>query len=828
MKNYCFIGNEAIAFNLNSYILFKNIQHGKESFYRAALDSGDGISVIAGHKVFPIFAFAERCWNAKIFTISYPDFSRISVFEPKEESIYIGLAFSETEHLIALTGMPDYKLQVWFWRTHDLLISTETEVLTDKQKITCSYSLPLTVAQFAYSRGQLIVWEVYGTQKFCKLIKRKIELNFLKLDGPFQDVYSIEGNILIVNKYGDIYYVIPSTGSVNMIIKWNGEKGECDTCIAYIRNGILVVGPDGNLKYFKKQKYVWSEVFQVSKGGNTQPFISLKGFLDNEVVIGTTSDGEMYKITLSNDGEKLQKTKLHQYDPVYENFVVIYPKGDFIVTVNAQNNIHVLEIQSGQIISEILEEINMNEIILKANPIYPYIAIGNSSGNVYCVSLLHPEDPTLLTEFLLSRQSINFIRFSNNGNFMIVIDVDLNQFLISCQPGSQMTVLHHFKEDFSPKEFFMVESRTNLSVMYLVKSENQFNDKILKISMELDDLDAEVEKQEFQLVSSYNAIIPIFGTTEIVYGIRSNAKLVEMLKLDVDAIKLLDVVDTPHKMKHIEGWNDGRHLVTWSIDGVVAIYNFHKNNKLLSSFVAGSRHSFGIKKAKCDPRCNFAIALDYSGNLICSKLNVELTRDEHRMIEEEMTHFESLVAENFSKPTSGGWPGLSQEFQGNKKFIDLKDEKAYQMEAEESEETKMLLFNKLNDLRRQVKKLLDDNEKSVDGEQLQLQEFNLDLITTAHKEEEARQERNQQDRKMQDYIEAQTTMNEWIVDKCWNYLVVKGTKLRGMFLNMFIENYPLLPETNEDELKRLELIRAVENSVARNDTFLPWSPIPTV
>lgn len=213
-------------------------------YYRADLERGDGVAVIAGHKNYPIFAFAENCWNAKIFIISYPDFVKISTFESKEECIYIGLAFSETEHLIALTGMPDYKLQVWFWRTHDMLISKQTEILTNKQKITCSYSLPLTVAQFAYKRGELVVWEIHGSQKLLKLLKRKIDLNFLKIDGPFHDVYTVEGNLLIINRYGDIHYVIPSTSSVNTIIKGGEndyEKGFA-TCITFIRNGALIAG----------------------------------------------------------------------------------------------------------------------------------------------------------------------------------------------------------------------------------------------------------------------------------------------------------------------------------------------------------------------------------------------------------------------------------------------------------------------------------------------------------------------------------------------------------------------------------------------------------
>lgn len=797
-----------------------------ENIYRADLEDGDGIAEIAGHKVYPIFAFTESSWNARIFIVSYPGFMQISVFESKEECVYIGLAFSETEHLIALTGMPNYKLQVFFWRTHDMLISEETEIITDKQKITCSYSQPLTVCQFAYSRGEMIIHEVHGTLKFCKLIKRKIDLNFLKMDGPFQDVYSVEGNVLIVNKHGEIFHVIPSTGIVSLIARYNGEKGSvCDTCITYIRNGALVAGTDGNLKYFKRQKFVWSEIFQTL---STHPFVSLSAYQDNELAVGTTRDGGLYKLSLMHDGEKLQVTKIHQYDPVYTSFVLIYPRGSHLVTVNVTNEIHVFHVETGEKISEILQDVTLNQIILKANPIFPFVAIGNSSGNVYCISLLDPINPTHLTEFLLSRQSIQAIRFSNDGNYLIVNDMDSNHFVISCTPGEKMSVLHHFKEDTLAIEFFAIESRTTLELVLLTKSNSGSNDKILKFSIHLNELEREAERNEWELAAFYNTIIPIFGSTEKFYAIRKNSKIVEVLQLDNEAVTLVDFIRTPHQMKYLNGWNDGHHLVTWSIDGIVAIYNLHKNHQLISCFVAANRHNFGVKKVKCDPEAEYVIALDHSGNLICSSLNIKKSDEELQIMHDELSKFETLVDEKFSKPTSGGFPTLSQEHQGTKKYTDLKDEKAYQMEAEESEDTRVLLYKKIEGLRGQVKKLLDENEQNDDSEKLEIQEFNLDLGTTVAKEQDAQDERDQQDKKMMDYIEAQSAMNQYLIDKCWNHLAVKGTKLRGMFHNMYVENYPLLPDKGDNYIERIQLIRSIENSVSREDAFLAWRPISTM
>lgn len=79
MKNGCFVGTDAIAFNLGSHILFTSLTSGQEMFHRA--DMENGVSCVAGHKVFPIFAFAENCWNARIFIVSYPEFARVSILE---------------------------------------------------------------------------------------------------------------------------------------------------------------------------------------------------------------------------------------------------------------------------------------------------------------------------------------------------------------------------------------------------------------------------------------------------------------------------------------------------------------------------------------------------------------------------------------------------------------------------------------------------------------------------------------------------------------------------------------------------------------------------
>lgn len=732
------------------------------------------------------------------------------------------MAFSETEHLIALTGMPQYKIQVWYWRTHDLLISEDSDMITDKQRITCSSSLPLTVAQFAHTRGKLIVWEVHGTQKFCKLIKRKIALDFEKNDGPFQDVYSIEGNIQIVNRHGDIYYVIPSSGSVNLIAKWNGERGDNSSCVAYIRNGILVAGSDGTLKYFKRQKYVWNEIFQAP---TPAPFAMLKGYHDNETVIGTTINGGLFKIVLS-EVEKINIANIKQFDPAYVFFALVNPVGDHVIAVDTLNAIRVMSTKTGDKVATI--DI-VDQTIIQSNPRYPFVAIGNSSGDVTFVSLFDPQQPKVLTEFLLSRRSIVNMRFSDGGQYLVAIDSDYNFFIIRCVPGEKMTILHYFKESINVVEFFIIESRTKLDIMLLcaTNDEAKWGERLLKITVQLDDVDNDT-RQEWTLTERYTSIISIFGATDQFYAIRYGVRHIEVLGIDDEgSLELTAVIETPHQMRHIEAYNDGNHLVTWSVDGIAATYDLHNGHEVLAAFVANNRHNCGVRIAQCDAKCELMVTLDQLGNLICSKMTNAKPSKADQNYEDAALKANEKIAEMFSLTTSGGFPGISIEHYG-KKFTDLKSEQTYQMEARESEQTRKLLFSKLASLRTNVKKMLDENEQMDDDEKLEILDFNLDLITTAQKEMEASEERNNEEKRMMDYIEAQTAMNNWIIDKCWSPMEVNGAKLRGMFISLFVDNYPLLAEENGQQMKRIKLMRAIENSVSREDSFLPWRPIPTM
>lgn len=188
-----------------------------------------------------------------------------------------------------------------------------------------------------------------------------------------------------------------------------------------------------------------------------------------------------------------------------------------------------MNIMTGATVSRLFKDKpEMEEIVIESNPCYPFVAVGNRNGNVYCVQLLDPKNPTHLTEFLLSRQAIQTLRFSNNGNYLIVIDAESNHFIISSMPGCKMTVLHHFKREIFIKEFFAFEARNELDLMFLTKSA-EIKDRIMKIILKFDDLDKKVECSEWELITSYATILP-FGNpgSEFIYAIREKCRFIEV------------------------------------------------------------------------------------------------------------------------------------------------------------------------------------------------------------------------------------------------------------------------------------------------------------
>lgn len=108
---------------------------------------------------------------------------------------------------MALTGLPDYCIEVYVWRNKELLIRRKTEMQTEKQSISCSPASMLTVCQLAYSQAQITLWEVHGNVRLCRLIEKPLKLPFGKEEAPLDGTFLIDGTLMVINRLGSVYSV---------------------------------------------------------------------------------------------------------------------------------------------------------------------------------------------------------------------------------------------------------------------------------------------------------------------------------------------------------------------------------------------------------------------------------------------------------------------------------------------------------------------------------------------------------------------------------------------------------------------------------------------
>lgn len=78
LKKMVFVGKDVITYGQGCYMIFITVETGKTEIYSADLrESGLGIRCYIGHRLIPIFGFAESDCNPHIYVYSYPELNQI-------------------------------------------------------------------------------------------------------------------------------------------------------------------------------------------------------------------------------------------------------------------------------------------------------------------------------------------------------------------------------------------------------------------------------------------------------------------------------------------------------------------------------------------------------------------------------------------------------------------------------------------------------------------------------------------------------------------------------------------------------------------------------
>ncbi|KFU85366.1 WD repeat-containing protein 96, partial [Chaetura pelagica] len=147
-----------------------------------------------------------------------------------------------------------------------------------------------------------------------------------------------------------------------------------------------------------------------------------------------------------------------------------------------------------------------------------------------------------------------------------------------------------------------------------------------------------------------------------------------------------------------------------------------------------------------------------------------------------------------------------------------------------SSHSNYFLFLILIFLKKQIRKMMHENEQVPDIEKLEQQEFNLDL----EEQEKTQAEADQKVDRVRNEIEMENLANRYLRDvikhECWDAMCVKGCAIKCFHMAFDVKNYPLT-ERSEEELEALEKVLQLKNiettdfKVQKKNTEIVCKPV---
>lgn len=144
-----------------------------------------------------------------------------------------------------------------------------------------------------------------------------------------------------------------------------------------------------------------------------------------------------------------------------------------------------------------------------------------------------------------------------------------------------------------------------------------------------------------------------------------------------------------------------------------------------------------------------------------------------------------------------------------------------------NEEEKASIYVEFNEIKNELRALLNQNLDGPENEKLDLVEFNLDIKYFNDIKEKNRVECKDTEQYIKKYVATIYKVCEKIKNLCFNTMAVQKRKLLGLSTSINVESYSLLPPDGKkmEELNWIMEQLKLERFVNENDTFTPWKPM---
>ncbi|NWX82783.1 CFA43 protein, partial [Nothoprocta pentlandii] len=640
--------------------------------------------------------------------------------------------------------------------------------------------------------------------------------------------------------------------------KWKDLEKRVVLSMAFCKDGLYTAGNEGivfryDIKGLQYEMTVCTDILQ--------PICSLIFSPDYTILLIVTTEGSIYTYKPGHTGEAVKLLDAGTSCFLSADFLT--PENKYCVSVAISGEVQVWLLEDGTCLSKLSldTEENLTESFMATAmaccPSSSCVAVGTKKGEIYFIDITEVETPRLVHRIFLSKFPVLSLDYDQTGQFLISRATQGHIFILDARPSTLFQVLGYivltdevlglsivsdFKHDLVEVVVLLKIAevqRARLDIFCLpsaltTDSEKYVNEQgILKtsaIKMEQYDLDYPLSSA---VKLKDNVVYGYCGSAPFICRYHLSEQVMHMLK---DLSVFLSEKRTPSK-QFGPGFlclsPNSRWLASAAEDGVLFIYHTTTMDVLAQKHC----HSYqggGIRSVVFSLDGQFMLVNGVNdGALVCLKWkrikkiekkeaafhwrsllailnkshlneNAVLKSMPEWKFEPESTS-ESFPEEKFEVEEDRSMTKLNSAVTGEMTWIDQKMRKVMREETQKFASQKKELKMGIKKLRKNIQKMMHENEQMPDIEKLEQQEFNLDI----EEQERVQAEAEQEVARLRKEIDMENLANCYLQDvikrECWDSMSVKGRAVKCFHIACEVKNYPL-KERSKEELETLEKI----------------------
>nr|CAB3230199.1 WD repeat-containing protein 96-like [Phallusia mammillata] len=481
-----------ICFVCGNIVKFINIFDGEENVF---LSPGNGISKMTTLPSSGLFAFAETGLNPRIFVCQFPSMNVMATLKDAANLEYTQLAFSTSgKYLVACSGLPDFSLFVWNWKTETLRCQ---EKLLNEQESTSLMFNPLNDHQISLiGPEQVTLWLIEECNQIAALTAKKVNLpasdgtvvgeaedpssrsgtrlgfhvplpastraglegektkNFLAPENrhprvrPSSQCWSTQGDVLVGCDEGQLFRINADSGKTNLLLGGMSDAlvaGEAEpgmfNCMELNNKGLFVGGKDGVLRQIQMDNN-GLRINQAHKAADSISSVRFSPGAQTTLSFGTIAGSLHCYNSVNQQHHQVSSTGSGKFVGV--SFT---SGGRFCVTCREDGEVQAWESETGKLVGSL--SLGTRVTTVACCPSCWVVAVGTWTGHVIYVDIssLYSEEENrgLLRQVGCTRihhAPVNFLVYDNAGRFLLCASDEENQvFVIDPKPSTEFNCI---------------------------------------------------------------------------------------------------------------------------------------------------------------------------------------------------------------------------------------------------------------------------------------------------------------------------------------------------------------------------------------------------